>query len=181
MTYTLWSRGELLGESALDYVRVIPNLRTGDLHLTAKGLTLIERLAQTHADAYYAARQLRNEAVDESDLKHVFADLAAERDQYEILALEVRAADGSVIPTEDVYIRDTDYLQAIAHDRDDDEDEALDDVALDDVLDGDDLKAFEEQLIELREDFPPWASDEPEREPARFQLYVRLQNEWSIP
>jgi hypothetical protein len=113
-------------------------------------------------------------------MKSLTADLAAERDQYEILALEVRASDGSVIPTEDVYIRDTEYLLAIAHESDE-EDESPADVALDDMLNPEDLKALEEQLIELREDFPPWASDVPEREPVRFQLYVRLQNEWSIP
>ena len=44
MTYTLWSHGELLGESALDYVRVFPDLRTGDLYVTTKGRMLIERL-----------------------------------------------------------------------------------------------------------------------------------------
>jgi hypothetical protein len=36
MTYTLWSRGRLLGESPLDFVRCIPKLRVGFLHPTGE-------------------------------------------------------------------------------------------------------------------------------------------------
>ena len=179
--YTLWSHGELVGESALDYARAIDNLRSGDLHLTAKGLTLMERLSQTHADAYYTARRLRNEAINESDMQSLEADLAAERDQYESLALELHASDGAVIPTEDIWVADTEYLLAIDAERENREEEALEEPGLDDVLDPDELRAFKEELAELQEDFPPWASHGPEREPVRFQIHVRLKSEWSIP
>lgn len=117
MTYTLWSHGALLGESELDYVRVFPRLRTGDLQLTPKGLLAIERLTQTHADCYYGARRLNRETLrdtaDPSDERTLRADLAAEHDQYEALALELRAPNGSVIATESIHITDTDYLLAI--------------------------------------------------------------------
>jgi hypothetical protein len=179
--YTLWSHGELLGESALDYVRVINNLRTGDLHLTSRGLMVLDRLAQTHADAYYSARRLHIEPANESDEKSLVADLAAERDQYESLDLELRAPDGRVIPSEDIYIRDTEFLLAIDEERDDDDEESLKDLTLVDILDSEDLEAFETQLKDLAEDPEPWVSDDQPREPARFQLYVRLQDEWSIP
>jgi hypothetical protein len=65
--YTLWSHGELLGESRLDYVRVISDVRMGELQLTTRGLTLLDRLAQTHADAYYSARRLNSDPANESD------------------------------------------------------------------------------------------------------------------
>jgi hypothetical protein len=57
MAYTLWSHGELLGESALDYVRVDPNLRTGDLQMTERGLIVIDRLTQVREDCYRSARR----------------------------------------------------------------------------------------------------------------------------
>jgi len=180
--YTLWSHGELVGESALDYVRVISDLRTGDLHLTTKGLTLIDRLAQTHADAYHSARQLNIEPANESHAKSLVADAAAERDQYETLALELRAPDGRVIPAEDIFIRDTAWLLAIDEERHGGEEESPTDLPLDDEREAGDLEAFETQMMELAEDLcPPWASDEQPREPVRFQLYVRLKDEWSIP
>ena len=74
---------------------------------------------------------------------------------------------------------DTDYLLSIAWERDE-EDESLADGELEDALDPEDLAALEDQLAELEEDHPPWAQ-RPEREPARFQLSVRLKNEWAIP
>jgi hypothetical protein len=178
--YTLWSHGDLLGESALDYMRVINNLRMGDLHLTARGLTLIDRLAQTHADAYYSARRLNIEPTNESDAKSLAADLAAERDQYESLALELRDPDGRTIPTEDIYIRDTAWLLAIDGDIEDEE-ELFTELPVVDVPDSEEHEALEAQLMDLAEDFPAWVSDEQPREPARFQLHVRLKDEWSIP
>ena len=178
--YTLWSHGELLGESALDYVRVIPDLRTGDLHLTSRGLTLLDRLAQTHADAYYSLRRLNSEPSNQSHAKSMAADCAAEQDQYESLALELRAPDQRVIPTEDIWIRDTEFSQAIGTECDSHEEESLTDLTLAEGSDPD-LEAFEAQLMELAEDPPPWVSEGPPREFPRFQLYVRLKDEWSIP
>jgi hypothetical protein len=67
MTYTLWSHGELLGESALDYVRVFPEVRMGDLEPTTRGLTLIGRLTQTREDSYRSARGVTNPGVDASE------------------------------------------------------------------------------------------------------------------
>jgi hypothetical protein len=152
----------------------------GDLKTTSKGLIAIERLTQTHADSYYAARRLSSkkpqDTVDSSDEKTLLADLAAERDQYEALALELRAPNGSVIATERISISDTDYLQAIGSEHDE-EDEFSRDVASEDVLDP---AVLEQQLEEFEED-APWLQPSPEREPARFQISVTLQDEWAIP
>jgi len=184
MTYTLWSHGELLGESELDYVRAFPRLRMGDLQVTPKGLIAIERLTQTHADSYYSARRLNRDksrgTIDPSDEKTLFADLAAERDQHEALALELHAPNGSVIATESIFVTDTDYLLAIGSEPDED-DASAPVVALDDVLDPDDLAALEHELEEFEEDHPPWAQPAMEREPVRFQISVTLKDEWAIP
>lgn len=184
MTYTLWSHGELLGESELDYVRVFSHLRTGDLHVTQKGMVAFERLSQTHADSFYGMRRLNGERdrgpVDPSDEKTLLADMAAEQDQYDALALELRAPNGSVIATEHIHVTDTDYLLAIAREQDE-EDELSADGGPDDALVAEDLAALEEQLEELEEDYPPWAQPGPQREPARFQISVTLKDEWAIP
>jgi len=184
MTYTLWSHGELLGESELDYVRVFPHLRTGDLQVTPKGLIAIERLTQTHADSYYATRRLNHErsrgTIEPSDEKTLFADLAAEHDQHEALALELQAPNGSVVATESIFITDTDYLLAIDSEREE-EDASSPVVAPEDVLDSDDLAALELELEEFEEDHPPWAQPATEREPVRFQISVTLKDEWAIP
>lgn len=184
MTYTLWGHGELLGESELDYVRVFPNLRTGDLQVTPKGLIAIERLTQTRADSYYTARRLIIEKshgpIDPSDQRTLFADLAAERDQHEALALELHAPDGSVIATESITVTDTDYLLAIGSDPfEEDTSPPVD--ALEGVLDSDDLAALERELEAFEADHPPWAQPATEREPVRFQISVMLKDEWAIP
>lgn len=179
MTFTLWSRGELLGESTLDYARVIPHLRTGDLYPTEKGVIVFERLSQFRADAYYAARRINEKATfDESDLQTVHADLAAQHNHYEALAMELRTSEGVVIPTDDIWVTDTEYLLSIAGDADEDE------LSLNDV-DESRIEAYveeiEEHLREMEENAPPWLPDGPEHEAVRFQVSVMLRSEFSIP
>lgn len=181
--YTLWSHGQLLGESALDYVRVIPKLRTGDLDVTEKGLVLIERLSQTREDGYRSARRAVEEdaeaSFDESE-RTLFADLAALNDQYEALELELRGPNGTVIPTESIYIADTEYLQRIGMERDE-EDEAPAEGSTEVGLDPDILAALEDQLAEFEREHRPWLPEEPDRPPVRFQISVTLTDEWAIP
>lgn len=183
MTYTLWSRDELLGESALDYVRVMDNVRTGDLQLTQKGLVLIGRLTQTREDSYRSARRVNIErpaAGDEASEQALRADLAALRDQYDVLALELRAPNGEVIPTDDIHVTDTEFLLAIDRERDEEAESAMEDDSDDDpdsVLAAD----LEDQLAALVVERPPWLPEAPHRPPARFQLSVTLTDEWSIP
>jgi hypothetical protein len=180
MTYTIWSHGKLLGESALSYVRVFPQLRMGDLDVTPEGLACFERLTQHRADAYYSARRLREKkSLDESDIKTFHADLAAQHDGYEALALELRASDGAVIPTEDIYVTDTEYLLSIANDGEAETDD-LPGEPQEELLHPDDLKALEDRLEEFAER-EKWSPEAPEKEFARFQVSVMLSNEWSIP
>jgi hypothetical protein len=179
MTWTLWSRNELVGESELDYVRVMPNLRTGDLHPTPRGLLVLERLTQTRADISDNLRRQHKNTSEARDDETLRADLAAQSDLYEGAALELRAADGSVIPTVSIDVTDTHYLLAPA--RECEEDDAMADDGLESDIDGEALTELEERLAQFDGEYPPWAPDVPEREPARFQLYVRLANDWAIP
>lgn len=177
--YTLWSRGELLGESTLGYVRVYPNLRTGDLQVTQKGMAVIDRLTQARSDWRTTAKRVLDgkseRPVPESEMNELLADMNAAQDQEEALAMELRAPDGSVIPTEDIWVVDTEYLLAIDKESESDDDSA------EEPLSEEDQAAVDEMLEEWEEDHPPWARQEPEREPERFQIHVRLVDQWAIP
>jgi len=183
MTYSLWSNGELLGESALDYVRVINNLRTGDLHLTQKGLTVMGRLTQTRDDSYRGARRVnreRSDSGDESSEPTLRADLSALHDQYDALALELRAPNGEVIPTDDIRVTDTEWLLTIDRERDEEDEPSTED-AMDSGQAPEVLADMVDQLAEWVVEHPPWLPEPPARPPARFQLSVTLIDEWSIP
>ena len=183
MTYTLWSHGELLGESALDYERVFPTVRTGDLEVTERGLSVMERLSQAREDCYRSALRVNKQNpgdVPESDVAALHADLYAQRDQHEALALELRASDGSVIPTESIYVTDTFYLLRIDDERD--EEELFMTIATrNDDPNAYDMTQLEEQLEEFAEERAPWLPEPPPREPVRFQIAVTLKDEWAIP
>ena len=183
MTYSLWSHGELLGESALDYVRVTNTLRTGDLQLTQKGLTVIGRLTQTRDDSYRSARRVNMERSDsgvESSEPTLRADLSALQDQYDAIALELRAPNGQVIRTDDIHVTDTEFLLAIDRERDEEEESSSEDT-INGGLDPDFLADPEDQLAEHASEHPSWRPEAPERPFARFQLSVTLIDEWSIP
>jgi hypothetical protein len=183
MMYSLWSHGELLGESTLDYVRVINTLRTGDLQLTPKGLTVIGRLTQTRDDSYRGARRViaeRSDSGDESSEPTLRADLSALHDQYDALALELRAPNGEVIPTDDIHVTDTEWLLAIDRERHGEEESSTED-AMDGGQDPDFLADAVDQLAEWVVEHPSWLPEPPERPFARFQISVTLIDEWSIP
>ena len=182
MAFTLWSRGELLGETELGYVRVFPKLRTGDLRVTPKGLAVIGRLTQARSDCVDTLRRLnRSKSHDQfrdAELKELTADMDSARDQEDAVALELRGPNGTVIPTEDIWVKDTEYLIALAAQADE-EFESSESHPVEDAIIAAAVAEMEEHLAELEEDNPPWAQQE--REPERFQIHVMLVNEWSIP
>ena len=95
------------------------------------------------------------------------------RDQYDALALELRAPNGVVIPTEDIQVTDTEFLLAIDRERDEEEKSSTED-AMDGGLDPDFLADLVDQLAESLAEPPPWLPEVPEHPPARFQLAVTL-------
>jgi hypothetical protein len=118
LTFTLWSRGQLLGESALDFECPIPLVRAGDLHVTDLGLRLLSRVTDARGDALWGAHALEREVVpggseqERSRIMEVCADLAASANYHRALELELRRPDGSIVPTERIDVNDTEFLRA---------------------------------------------------------------------
>lgn len=189
MTFTLWSRGRLLGETALDFECPFPCMRAGELQVTELGLRLLSRVTETRGDGLWAAQALNTNTPDSGmaeeerqRLLEVCADLAAARNYQRALELELRRADGSVVPVEQIDINDTEFLRAFS-------------------------EAFEKELdgipgVDASVDEPssptPWSEDEAllhdleileaeddssaeAREFARFQLVVTLYDEAVLP
>ncbi|MGQ0712310.1 MAG: hypothetical protein ACT4PJ_01120 [Gemmatimonadaceae bacterium] len=194
MPYTLWSRGRLLGESALDYRRVFPRHRMGDFHPTEAGekvmpvatgvsragVDLVKTLSGSRPGGH-AREQLRQTSE--------YADLAAAEDRCDALALELRGPDGVVIPTEWIDLRDTEFLLSLAEMEDLDVPEFSPEFC---GIEDDDCGApplglsenpfqaadFEEDDYASFEDEAPWRS---ERVFPRYQLQVMLREDASVP
>jgi hypothetical protein len=128
--YTLWSRGRLLGESELDYVREIPRLRTGDFRPTGDGAALMPVAAGVSPTVIELGKLARRAAGDHGGdsaradgrpcdalrLTTEFADFAEASNRRDALELELRGPDGAVVPTEWIDVRDTELLLALGRD-----------------------------------------------------------------
>ena len=161
MPYTLWSRGRLLGESALAHRRTFPGLRVGDFEASAIGETLMPiilgvgpALKALHeaAEAVWESRgKSRRQARREGWPQEVrqsteYADAMSLPDELASLALELHDPGGAVVATEDIWLQDTHRLVAAARE---------------------DLSA---EFPDLELDDPePWEPQFP-----RYQIYVAL-------
>ncbi|MEO8334868.1 MAG: hypothetical protein ABI664_07840 [bacterium] len=120
MTYTLWSRGRLIGETELEFVRCAPGVRMGWFHPSAVGERVMQiAIALPPAmQAYVArARQIKGDATvvqAELDCSTEGADLSAALHHAEALEFQLHREDGSVVQTEDIGIIDTHRLTALA-------------------------------------------------------------------
>jgi hypothetical protein len=129
--YTVWSRGRLIGDTDLGFIRLIDQSRSGWFHPNVEG----ERLMPVIASVSPAMRAyLHRDAVDAQGDSLVqpamygstaFADLAEAFQHLHSLDLELRREDGSVVPTSDIGIQDTQQLVELAE-MDDDDVEAWD-------------------------------------------------------
>jgi hypothetical protein len=118
--YTVWSRGRLIGDTDLGYIRIINKARSGSFHPNAEG----ERVMPVIASVLPAMRAyLHRDAVDalgdpivQPALQgsKLFADLAEAFENLRSLDLELRREDGSVVPTSDIGIQDTQQLLEFA-------------------------------------------------------------------
>jgi len=168
MTYSLWSGGRLLGTSDLDYVRCVDRQRTGDLYPTEQGEALlpiacgVPPTVRAHGDFLHPAVR---EAIERADA----------------LALELRGPDGEVIPTEDLFVQDTEHLLSLAPAPE--WPDALEPTADEDV-DAADFAPDDTELLDAPEfDFEAELaeSDGEERVWPRYQLMVTLVNETDVP
>jgi len=118
--YTVWSRGHLIGDTDLAFVRISGAQRSGSFHPNAEG----ERLMSVIASVLPAMRaHLHRDEVDAQGHSLVqpalhgsalFADLAEAFQHLQSLDLELRREDGSVVPTTDIGIQDTHQLLELA-------------------------------------------------------------------
>ena len=177
MPYTLWSRGRLFGESELDYARVFHRHRTGDFYPTTIGAKLMPVATGVSAAGVDLAKLMPGSPVDSDkgeppigllELRQTseYADFAAAQNHCDALALELRGPDGSVIPTEWIDVRDTEFLLSLACQDDLDMDDA-DRVFSDDVDD----ELFGDSHVDYgSEDAFP-----------RYQLQVMLRDAAAVP
>jgi len=193
MTYTVWSRGRLIGHSTLGYARAAPGMRAGDFEPTELG----EKLMPIITGVGPALRTLHDmvrhtpSAMAQADGDGVFdfssalrqtteyADAVSIADERESLELELRDPDGVVIPTESLAVNDTEYLWARAREPVDDGDRLRtgDEEPLDPELEA--SIAHDLEIIRSWEFEDDWTDDDEEwREPApfaRYQIIVVLE------
>jgi hypothetical protein len=117
MPYTVWSHDRLLGETDLGFVRCMPKSRTGWFHPTPEGEKLMPFATGVPAALYAWGLQYRHRADATGSSKRGImdrstesADLEAAMQHAESLELELRRDDGTVVPTDDIGIRDMDEL-----------------------------------------------------------------------
>lgn len=113
MSYTVWSRGRLIGHTDLGFIYRENGHRCGFFHPTEIGEPLME-IATGVSPAMLAAREKDYDRTSQ-------ADVAAAVDRCDALALELHDAGGNVIPCDDIYIRDTQFIMSLV---DDERDEA---------------------------------------------------------
>lgn len=174
MTYTLWSRGRLLGQSELDFVRALPRHRAGHFYPTVTGEKLMAIATGVSPAGINLARMIAatleragDGSLDEKARQtSEWADLAAARAHSDALALELRGLDGSLIPTEWIDIRDTEFLLSLA--RDDD---------LDVVGAG----CVPWDLVEESWDRDPAFDYGPEEPFPRYQIQIMLRADAAVP
>jgi hypothetical protein len=198
--YTVWSRGRLIGDTDLGFIRLVDQARSGWFYPNADG----ERVMPTIAAVLPAMRAyLHRDAMDAQGDSFVhpamhgsttFADLAQAFQRLRSLDLELRREDGSVVPTSDIGIQDTEQLLELA-DLDDDDLDAASWDAVDDLLkrdEGDsqfdadirhDLDLFAPGFeADYDDPSPDWMPDDTEDpQYPRYQIHVQLLHGDAIP
>jgi hypothetical protein len=196
MTYTVWHRGRLLGESPLDFIRCMPKLRTGFLHPSPLGEKLLPLAGGTCAAANALHRAARRKSNEERQRLPEYAAFLAACSESASYKLELRGPDGAVIPTRDVGVRDYGFLDELGDaafdDLEDDiggefDDETLVSLGLDDWDASWDPNVDEaDRFCDFDEDAgnESWRAREErdcERRMSRYQVMVELIDESAIP
>ena len=181
MPYTLWSRGRLLGQSTLGYAQARPGLRAGDFEPTDLGhklMPIITGVGPALKSLYEVAKEhplAAGQADGDPDFPKavrqttVYADAVSIADELESLALELRDEHGHVVPTEHIWINDTEYLLARANEPSDEPEPELSP-----EVDAEIEREVEEMLEYFRERDQWTSDDESWKEPARFARYQIL-------
>jgi hypothetical protein len=107
-----------------------------------------------------------------------YADFQAACDEEAALALELRGPDGNVIPTEDIAVRDTEWVLATFPVDEEEFTEPLtpeEQAEIDELLDEFEARAAEQAADDC------WRPPREERPWMRYQLQVRLVHDWVMP
>jgi hypothetical protein len=193
--YTVWSRGHLIGDTDLGFVRVIEQSRWGWFHPNAEGErrmpVIAAPLPAVRAYLQGVAMDAQGDPTVRPELRGstLFADLAEAFQHLESLDLELRREDGSVVPTSEIGIQDMHQLLALA-----DEEENASDAGSwddDDLLETLERDPQGEAEVMSDMDLSDEWTDEPStqwtmedlEEPQfpRYQIYVRLLHDDAIP
>ena len=186
MNYVVSSRGQPIGVTDLGFRVIFPRHRMGWLHPNAHGekvlpvvATVLPALrAYVHtisADDSEAARR-------EAEKSTLFADLAAAMQHVSALELTLHREDGSLIPTENVGVKDMDQLLEMSRsgefDADYDEADADDWTAPPAVLEALEATPAPFDDDEVRAWTP---ADDEETEFPRYQVHVLFREDQKLP
>ena len=184
MNYIVSSRGQPVGTTDLGFYVASPRHRIGWLHTNAHG----EKVLPVVATVLPALRACVHAAGDDTEPSPVephseratlLADLAAAMQHVEALELTLHREDGSLIPTENVGVKDMDQLLELV--RSGELDAEFDEAEIDDevnppveveALDGIGAPILDD------EDIRPWTpADDEESEFPRYQVHVMLRED----
>lgn len=115
MQYTVMSRGRALGVTNLEFVRYDPRIRSGWFHPNALGervMPVIAAVLPAVCRVVEASESTGGGAITRTT---EFSDLVESLQHVETLALQLRAEDGSIVPTDLLGLQDTERLLALAN------------------------------------------------------------------
>ena len=206
MPYTLFSRGRPIGQTELGFPVVLDDARLGWFVPNAEGERLMGLLAAPIPAIAASMKRGRRDPLDDPARADAtgdpslgedasfgaayLADLAESAHHHAALELELRRADGTVVPTSYIGFQDTERLRQLAHLHEERVDAEL---PLDDELrmmmeadEGDPLESDDELPASWWEELDPepaaWSLDDPGPMPGeRYQVYVTLVDPGSLP
>jgi len=110
--YTIWSHGRLVGETDLGFDYDSGNCRAGNFFPTEFGETLMPIIAEPRRLMAQIARTGHRKPIDPAaDTEWLAYEAATDREY--ALELQLRDPSGTVIPTEDIGIRDRQLLEEL--------------------------------------------------------------------
>lgn len=164
MSYSIWSRGRLIGHTDLGFIYREHGIRVGWYHPNELGEKLMPR-ATGVAPAMRESREAGRDLLTDPDV-------ASACDHEQALEMELRGPNGEVIETETIAIIDTEYLLSIP----------------DPVEDYDSVESFDFHEEPMLDTEKPWEqdpeSDEPWREfeeLPRYQIQAYFVDHCAIP